>query len=170
MAMGHARCTATTPILGFLSLLLRVSWLLTTEYCLFPPRLVLPSVVENCHSLHPNSGCAPRELTRFAETLQVTDVKVIRQRPSGQHAGYGFVEFASQFEAQNVLNNFNGRPITQHPSVMVRPITFFALSSSPIISWPQACRMQEGCSLVGGLFDGGITRRHAVHPDMACQK
>jgi len=46
----------------------------------------------------------------------VTDVKVIRQRPSGQHAGYGFVEFASQYEAQNVLNNFNGRPITQHPS------------------------------------------------------
>jgi RNA recognition motif-containing protein len=55
------------------------------------------------------------------EILQVTDVKVIRQRPSGQHAGYGFVEFASQFEAQNVLNNFNGRPITQHPSVLIRP-------------------------------------------------
>mmetsp|Transcript_28513 Transcript_28513/g.72163 ORF Transcript_28513/g.72163 Transcript_28513/m.72163 type:complete len:424 (-) Transcript_28513:374-1645(-) len=46
----------------------------------------------------------------------VTEVKVIRQRPSGQHAGYGFVEFGSQFEAQHVLNTFNGMHIPQHPT------------------------------------------------------
>mmetsp|Transcript_20773 Transcript_20773/g.40365 ORF Transcript_20773/g.40365 Transcript_20773/m.40365 type:complete len:355 (+) Transcript_20773:333-1397(+) len=48
--------------------------------------------------------------------VQVTEVKVIRQRPSGQHAGYGFVEFGSQYEAQHVLNTFNNMHIPQHPS------------------------------------------------------
>lgn len=46
---------------------------------------------------------------------QVIDVKIIRQRPSGQHAGYGFVEFGNQFEAQHMLNACNGMPIPQHP-------------------------------------------------------
>lgn len=45
----------------------------------------------------------------------VVDVKVIRQRPSGQHAGYGFVEFANQYEAQHVLTTLNGLPIPNHP-------------------------------------------------------
>jgi len=51
----------------------------------------------------------------FSLGVTVTDVKVIRQRPSGQHAGYGFVEFSNQFEAQHVLNTCNGMPIPQHP-------------------------------------------------------
>jgi hypothetical protein len=46
---------------------------------------------------------------------QVVDVKIIRQRPSGQHAGYGFVEFANQYEAQHVLNSVNGMPIPNSP-------------------------------------------------------
>lgn len=51
----------------------------------------------------------------FSLGVTVTDVKVIRQRPSGQHAGYGFVEFSNQFEAQHILNTFNNMPISQHP-------------------------------------------------------
>jgi hypothetical protein len=51
----------------------------------------------------------------FSLHNQVVDVKVIRQRPSGQHAGYGFVEFGNQYEAQHVLNSVNGMPIPNHP-------------------------------------------------------
>lgn len=86
-----------------------------------PPTPFLTSVQPWVDFLSTRSVRSLWELTRFVYLSQVTDVKVIRQRPSGQHAGYGFVEFATQYEAQNILNHLNGRPITQHPAVMTRP-------------------------------------------------
>ena len=35
---------------------------------------------------------------------------------SGQPAGYGFVEFATPYEAEQTLLGWNGRPVPNHPS------------------------------------------------------
>lgn len=47
----------------------------------------------------------------FAHTGEVVNVKIIRDRQSGQSHGYGFVYFTSPQSAQYVLDSFNGQPI-----------------------------------------------------------
>ena len=39
----------------------------------------------------------------FGYGATVTDVKVIRDKATGQISGYGFVEFPSTYEAEQVL-------------------------------------------------------------------
>jgi hypothetical protein len=36
-------------------------------------------------------------------------IKLIRDKTTGLPAGYGFIEFASEFSAESVLNTFNGQ-------------------------------------------------------------
>lgn len=52
----------------------------------------------------------------FSYGQTVTECKVIRNRTTGQCAGYGFVEFANYYEAEQVINNWNGKPIPNHPA------------------------------------------------------
>ncbi|KAM1242959.1 hypothetical protein ACFX2G_035264 [Malus domestica] len=53
----------------------------------------------------------------FAHTGQVSSVKVIRNKQTGQSEGYGFVEFYSREVAEEVLQNCNGAPMpnTEQP-------------------------------------------------------
>jgi RNA recognition motif-containing protein len=52
----------------------------------------------------------------FGYGATVTDVKVIRDKATGKVAGYGFVEFQSTFEAEQVLVGYQGKPIANHPA------------------------------------------------------
>lgn len=49
--------------------------------------------------------------------LQVSSVKVIRNKQTGQTEGYGFVEFYSREAAEEVLQTYNGTPMpnTEQP-------------------------------------------------------
>ncbi|XP_024162573.1 polyadenylate-binding protein RBP47 isoform X2 [Rosa chinensis] len=53
----------------------------------------------------------------FAYTGQVSSVKVIRNKQTGQTEGYGFVEFYSREAAEEVLQTYNGTPMpnTEQP-------------------------------------------------------
>ncbi|MED6143896.1 Polyadenylate-binding protein rbp45 [Stylosanthes scabra] len=44
----------------------------------------------------------------FAHTGEVTSVKVIRNKQTGQTEGYGFIEFGSRAGAERVLQQYNG--------------------------------------------------------------
>ncbi|EEF43723.1 nuclear acid binding protein, putative [Ricinus communis] len=44
----------------------------------------------------------------FSHTGEVTSVKVIRNKQTGQPEGYGFIEFYSHATAEKVLQNYNG--------------------------------------------------------------
>ncbi|XP_058209692.1 polyadenylate-binding protein RBP45-like isoform X2 [Rhododendron vialii] len=44
----------------------------------------------------------------FAQTGELTSVKVIRNKQSGQPEGYGFLEFKSRATAETVLQTYNG--------------------------------------------------------------
>ena len=44
----------------------------------------------------------------FAHTGEVTSVKVIRNKQTGQSEGYGFIEFGSRAGAERVLQSYNG--------------------------------------------------------------
>ncbi|XP_066373388.1 uncharacterized protein [Miscanthus floridulus] len=46
---------------------------------------------------------------RFANTREVQNVKLIRDKNSGQLQGYGFVEFTSRAAAERVLQTYNGQ-------------------------------------------------------------
>ncbi|XP_057754770.1 polyadenylate-binding protein RBP45-like [Arachis stenosperma] len=46
--------------------------------------------------------------TCFAHTGEVTSVKVIRNKQTGQSEGYGFIEFGSRAGAERVLQSYNG--------------------------------------------------------------
>jgi len=46
--------------------------------------------------------------TCFAQTGEVTSVKVIRNKQTAQSEGYGFIEFATRAGAERVLQTFNG--------------------------------------------------------------
>lgn len=50
-------------------------------------------------------------MSLYASTGEVLNTKIIRNKVTGYSEGYGFVEFASNFAAQNVLNTYNGAPI-----------------------------------------------------------
>ncbi|KDP23018.1 hypothetical protein JCGZ_01681 [Jatropha curcas] len=53
----------------------------------------------------------------FSHTGEVSTVKVIRNKQTGQSEGYGFVEFHSHATAEKVLQNYNGSvmPNTEQP-------------------------------------------------------
>ncbi|KAG6711453.1 hypothetical protein I3842_05G054000 [Carya illinoinensis] len=53
----------------------------------------------------------------FAHTGEVSSVKVIRNKQTGQSEGYGFVEFFSHSTAEKVLQSYNGAvmPNTEQP-------------------------------------------------------
>ncbi|XVE87801.1 hypothetical protein DITRI_Ditri19aG0017400 [Diplodiscus trichospermus] len=50
-------------------------------------------------------------LSCFAHTGEVTSVKVIRNKQTGQVEGYGFIEFVSRAAAERVLQTYNGTPM-----------------------------------------------------------
>ncbi len=50
----------------------------------------------------------------------ISQIKIIRDRSSGQPAGYGFVEFASNEVAKSVLQNYSGRNIPSLPGKIYR--------------------------------------------------
>ncbi|XP_022716093.1 polyadenylate-binding protein RBP45-like [Durio zibethinus] len=50
-------------------------------------------------------------LSCFAQTGEVTSVKVIRNKQTGQVEGYGFIEFVSRAAAERVLQTYNGTPM-----------------------------------------------------------
>ena len=50
-------------------------------------------------------------LSLFANTGEVLSAKIIRNKMTGYSEGYGFIEFASNFAAQKVLQTYNGAPI-----------------------------------------------------------
>lgn len=60
-------------------------------------------------------GNIPREASEddlreaFAAFGQVTSVAIIKDRYSGESRGFGFVEMASQEEAQAAINGLNGK-------------------------------------------------------------
>ncbi|XP_012091368.1 polyadenylate-binding protein RBP45B isoform X2 [Jatropha curcas] len=47
----------------------------------------------------------------FAQTGEVVNVKVIRNKQTGQVEGYGFIEFNSHGSAERVLQTYNGTPM-----------------------------------------------------------
>ncbi|XVE49170.1 hypothetical protein DITRI_Ditri01bG0060800 [Diplodiscus trichospermus] len=53
----------------------------------------------------------------FSHTGEVSSVKIIRNKQTGQSEGYGFVEFHSRATAEKVLQNYNGSlmPNTEQP-------------------------------------------------------
>ncbi|KAF5745686.1 polyadenylate-binding protein RBP47-like [Tripterygium wilfordii] len=54
----------------------------------------------------------------FAHTGEVSSVKIIRNKQTGQPDGYGFVEFSSRATAEKILQSYNGSmmmPNTEHP-------------------------------------------------------
>ncbi|KAK3420627.1 hypothetical protein EUGRSUZ_G01492 [Eucalyptus grandis] len=53
----------------------------------------------------------------FSHTGEVSSVKVIRNKQTGQSEGYGFVEFSSHATAEKVLQSYNGTsmPNTEQP-------------------------------------------------------
>lgn len=55
--------------------------------------------------------------TCFSQTGQVVNVKVIRNKQTGQSEGYGFVEFFSRAAAEKVLQSYSGSlmPNTEQP-------------------------------------------------------
>ena len=57
----------------------------------------------------------------FEEAGSVVSVAVIRDRDSGRSKGFGFVEMASNTDAQNAISKFNNykmgeRPLTVNPA------------------------------------------------------
>ncbi|XVF27854.1 hypothetical protein REPUB_Repub14bG0145100 [Reevesia pubescens] len=50
-------------------------------------------------------------MTCFSQTGEVTSVKVIRNKQTGQVEGYGFIEFVSHAAAERVLQTYNGTPM-----------------------------------------------------------
>lgn len=44
----------------------------------------------------------------FGQTGEVSSIKVIRNKQTGQSEGYGFIEFLSRATAEKVLQNYNG--------------------------------------------------------------
>ncbi|XP_021286065.1 polyadenylate-binding protein RBP47B-like isoform X2 [Herrania umbratica] len=53
----------------------------------------------------------------FSHTGEVSSVKIIRNKQTGQSEGYGFIEFYSRAAAEKVLQSFNGSvmPNTEQP-------------------------------------------------------
>jgi RNA recognition motif-containing protein len=49
--------------------------------------------------------------TCFGHTGEVINVKVIRNKQTGQSDGYGFIEFANRSAAEKILQTFNGTPM-----------------------------------------------------------
>ncbi|CAN0852348.1 Polyadenylate-binding protein RBP45B [Linum grandiflorum] len=47
----------------------------------------------------------------FSQTGEVANVKVIRNKQSGQMEGYGFMEFTSHAAAERILQTYNGTPM-----------------------------------------------------------
>ncbi|XP_022725545.1 polyadenylate-binding protein RBP47-like [Durio zibethinus] len=47
----------------------------------------------------------------FSHTGEVSSVKIIRNKQTGQSEGYGFVEFNSRATAEKVLQSYNGSPM-----------------------------------------------------------
>ncbi|XVF87714.1 hypothetical protein PTKIN_Ptkin18bG0142800 [Pterospermum kingtungense] len=50
-------------------------------------------------------------LSCFPQTGEITSVKVIRNKQTGQVEGYGFIEFVSRAAAERVLQTYNGTPM-----------------------------------------------------------
>ena len=62
----------------------------------------------------------------FAQCGTVTSSKVIMDRDTGRSKGFGFVEMASEAEAQNAISKFNGadwegRPMTVNEAKPMAP-------------------------------------------------
>lgn len=62
----------------------------------------------------------------FAQCGTVTSSKIITDRDTGRSKGFGFVEMASEGEAQNAINKFNGadwegRPMTVNEAKPMAP-------------------------------------------------
>lgn len=59
----------------------------------------------------------PNYVLLVSQTLQVSTVKVIRNKQTAQSEGYGFVEFFSREAAEEVLQSYNGAamPNTEQP-------------------------------------------------------
>ncbi|MGF2531706.1 RNA-binding protein, partial [Ralstonia pseudosolanacearum] len=53
----------------------------------------------------------------FGQTGEVSSLKVIRSKQTGQSEGYGFVEFCSHAAAEKILHSYNGTlmPNTEQP-------------------------------------------------------
>mmetsp|Transcript_2866 Transcript_2866/g.4076 ORF Transcript_2866/g.4076 Transcript_2866/m.4076 type:complete len:492 (-) Transcript_2866:354-1829(-) len=51
----------------------------------------------------------------FGYGATVTEVKVVRDKFSGKTSGFGFVEFPTTFDAEQVLIGYQGKPIANHP-------------------------------------------------------
>lgn len=61
----------------------------------------------------------------FAQVGQVTSAKIIVDRDSGRSKGFGFVEMASDEDAQNAISQFNGAQLNGRPLTVneARPMT-----------------------------------------------
>ncbi len=51
----------------------------------------------------------------FSEIGEVADVKLVLDRDTGRPRGFGFVEMASEAEAQQAIQNLNGRELAGRP-------------------------------------------------------
>jgi RNA recognition motif-containing protein len=51
----------------------------------------------------------------FAEVGEVADVKLVLDRDTGRPRGFGFVEMASEPEAQQAIQSLNGRDLQGRP-------------------------------------------------------
>ena len=62
------------------------------------------------YSLHYFNGRGRAEAIRliFTQAGQVASAKIIMDRSSGRSKGFGFVEMASENDAQNAIAQFNG--------------------------------------------------------------
>ena len=65
----------------------------------------------------PYSATDARLTEHFSQVGQVESAKVIMDRDSGRSKGFGFVEMATEAEAQDAISKFNGadydgRPMT----------------------------------------------------------
>ena len=82
----------------------------------------------------------------FGQAGEVASVNVIADKFSGQSRGFGFVEMASQAEAQTAIERFNGYEL-QGRALTVNEAK------------PQAPRGGGGRSFGGGNDRGGRARR-----------
>ena len=54
-------------------------------------------------------GCSEEQLrTLFSQYGQVKSVKIIKDRISGEHRGFAFVEMSTMEEGQEAINGLNG--------------------------------------------------------------
>jgi len=69
-------------------------------------------------------GNLPYQLTNdelaqhFSQAGQVPNATIITDRNSGRSKGFGFVEMASDEDAQKAIQDLNGKPLKERPLVV----------------------------------------------------